>query len=351
MNKSPRKAEGINAGPTGQSNSGYRDEFSPGMQQERPMYRPVPPPPPPPEQPPCNINRNGATFNPSGYGYRPEPNVNANPGPNPNPNTFPGERYSGYGQGGESRNAGFTEPAVNREESFSYPPPRARSRNNVRARPPKARNPRTPRNRSTGFDIFGGGGHVDTSSLPGIILGIIRSPSEVFQSTRDREWTEAVPVLFISFAIFAIGNFLILGALTSSASSSYPALSALSDLGTLIFVLIESLIFGTIIVLLNGALLHVGASFVGYGDDVTDSIRVAAYSSVPFIVGGIIPLFGIIIAPLWSIILQVIGMRETFSMDQNEAIIAALVPAAVFVIALIILVIWGGDNFSVFGGA
>jgi hypothetical protein len=159
---------------------------------------------------------------------------------------------------------------------------------------------------------------------------------------------DAVPVLLVSLVIFAFGSTFFLGLIASDASA-YPYLSGLADMGTLIFVAIEMIVFGVICVALTGVLMHYVAYYEGFDEDISQSLKVAAYSSAPFIVGGIIPFVGIIIAPIWSIYLLYTGVRETFYMESDQAAVAVLVPVAVFAALFIFMIIFGGDNFSIFG--
>lgn len=324
----------------GRSEPPVRD-FSPGMSPPRGGTAQVPrrppdnvfrsPPPPPPAGRDGGLpygNRKPVYGDGAGFQAPPPPSYDSSPYEKVAPQYARAVHRGGPGMNG-SRAGG----------DFVYSPPSRRQQRSA------------PKSGGSGYR-GSGGGYADTDSVYGTILGIIRSPEETFRQTRRKELGEVIPVLLVSLAIFAFGNAFFLGLAASSIDpSAYPALSGLADMGTLIFVAIEAIVLGVIVTAVTGILLHFGAYYEGFDEDINDSVRVAAYSSVPFAVGGIIPVFGIIIAPFWSIYLQYTGMRETFYMDSDQAIVAALVPAAVFVILFIITVILGEDGFSIFGGA
>lgn len=236
--------------------------------------------------------------------------------------------------------------------SYASEPGKKRTKSSRASRPPKTkkakRKDHQSKRRNSGDLDFFGSNYVDTDSIFSTILGFIRSPYDAFRSVRGKEPADTIPIVLISLAVFAFGSTLFLG-LIASDSSTYPVLSSFKEGGALLFVTIEIIILGIFAIFINGVLLHFGASREGFDRDMGDSIKVAAYSSVPYLIGGLIPLFGIIIAPIWSFILQIIGMEETFLMDLDQAVAAVLIPLAVFAILFIMFVIFGMDNFSVFG--
>jgi hypothetical protein len=157
--------------------------------------------------------------------------------------------------------------------------------------------------------------------------------------------------MIVSLALFALLSSVILGMMASSSATAYPGLSALSDFGTLIFIVIESVIFGSLAVFLCGIILYFVGSYEGFDNNMQDYIKISAYSSAPFALAGIIPLFGIIIAPVWSIILLIKGLRENHSMNQAQAMFAVLIMVLIFTVLFFIFITLGDDNFSIFGRA
>lgn len=294
------------------------------------FHQPPPPSPPPPDI----INRrdyyrnmdSSCSFGPAKqsnpYSYDPFPNERVAPQYI--------RRFENYGGGGSGR-----------QTSCEF-----------RCAPRPGRKQRNAPKKNVFYSGSTVGEYYSTDSIPATILGMLRSPEETFRLLRTKEVEDAVPVLLVSLAVFAFGSTFFLGLIASSAGASdYPSLSGLADLGTLIFVAFEMMIFGVILAAITGILLHFVAYYEGFDEDISQSLKVAGYSAAPYAVGGVIPFFGIIIAPLWCVYLQYTGMRETCYMEPDQAVVAVLVPAAVFAVLFIIMTMLGGDNFSIFGGA
>ncbi len=287
--------------------------------------QPPPPPPPPPER-----------GDRAGYGNMDSYSNFGTPG-HVNPHSydpFPEERVAPqYTRRFERNDSGRRERQTDSE--FVYSPPSGR-----RQRAAPKRNDYSSRS--------SGGGYSDPDSVLGTIIGLIRSPEEMFRQLRSKEAGDAIPVLLVSIAIFAFGSTFFMGMIAADASA-YPYLSGLAEMWTLIFVSVEMIFFGAICVALTGVLLHFVSYYEGFEEDIGQALKVAAYSAAPYAVGGLIPFLGIIIAPFWSIYLQYTGMRETYYMESDQASVAFLVPAAVFVVLSIIMTMLGADNFSIFG--
>jgi hypothetical protein len=267
-------------------------------------------------------------------------------------NHYSGQRgrdeYDSYDYESKNSSYGYEKEDYDYRTSEEYPPPVRRTRQKkVKTASPKRR-------RSRNTDILGGtytGGFAGSDSLTGTLIGLIISPDQTFSSNRRKDLIEAVPVMIVSLALFALLSSVILGMMASSSATAYPGLSALSDFGTLIFIVIESVIFGSLAVFLCGIILYFVGSYEGFDNNMQDYIKISAYSSAPFALAGIIPLFGIIIAPVWSIILLIKGLRENHSMNQAQAMFAVLIMVLIFTVLFFIFITLGDDNFSIFGRA
>ena len=134
-------------------------------------------------------------------------------------------------------------------------------------------------------------------------------------------------------------------------AAQYPLMSTFSDFGNAFFFVFELVILIAIITVIYGILLHVSLGLLGFRSEVNDGLRISAYSATAFIAGGIIPLAGLFIAPLWAVLLQVIGIRENFNTSGMQALIAALIPAFAAFVVFYIFISSGDSNFSIFGGA
>ena len=192
----------------------------------------------------------------------------------------------------------------------------------------------------------------DQNSVIGRLLLFITSPSDAFQRTKGQDAVDAAPSLIISLLIFAIGNVIFLSWYASSLiASEYPVMSAFSDFGTAFFFVAELAVIIAVLTVIYGILLHLALVLTGYRSEINDGIRISLYSATAFIAGGIIPFAGLFIAPLWAFLLQIIGIRENFGASGMQALIAALIPAFIALVAFYMFISSGDSNFSIFGGA
>lgn len=266
------------------------------------------------------------------------------------------ESYGGGNRGFLNESEGGFDTSGD-DDFFAAPPVK---RSQKRTRPKREKKPKVAKqkkSRSSYDDDFFGGGRssgplFDSNSVIGRILLFITSPADAFQKTKGQDALETAPHLAISLLIFALGNVFFLSWYASGLDAAqYPLMSTFSDFGNAFFFVFELAILIAIITVIYGILLHVSLGLLGFRSEVNDGLRISAYSATAFIAGGIIPLAGLFIAPLWAVLLQVIGIRENFNTSGMQALIAALIPAFAAFVVFYIFISSGDSNFSIFGGA
>ncbi|ADN37474.1 hypothetical protein Mpet_2731 [Methanolacinia petrolearia DSM 11571] len=243
------------------------------------------------------------------------------------------------------------------DDFFSAQPAARQPGRTKKARPPRRKKPSRKKSskKASRGDPLGLGERSSYSpddSILGRLIGFIRAPTETFRMTKDQDPLEALPVLVLSLAVFGFLTGIIFQLYAGSLdSTAYPEITALEDSGAMIFFVIEIIIVGIIYAVLNGFLLHLGLLITGNAEDIRDDLRISAYSMCPFAIAGIIPLFGLLIAPLWAFFLQFTGARETYNLDGRSAAIAAMVPVLVIIMLFLFFTGQGETGFTFFGGA
>ena len=99
-----------------------------------------------------------------------------------------------------------------------------------------------------------------------------------------------------------------------------------------------------------GAIQHVFVLIVGGEKGFDQTIKAVLYGSTPNLLIGWIPLIGGIIGGIWSLILYMIGIRESHKISNRRAILAVLLPiivSVVIVIAVILAFIFGMADLGV----
>lgn len=188
------------------------------------------------------------------------------------------------------------------------------------------------------------------NSIPGRLLSFIRTPWDAFQNTRGQDVIDALPVFGAVLGIFILVNAIIYSVITSDLSAAdYPVLSTLSDFGSALFFMIESAILLAIITAIYGVLIHVAIGVIGYTSDINDGLRISVYSQTALLIT-VIPFIGLFLYPIWAFLLQFMGIRETYRLENGQSLMATAIPAVVLLILFVLFLTFGEDNFSIFGG-
>jgi hypothetical protein len=189
------------------------------------------------------------------------------------------------------------------------------------------------------------------NTVPGRIISFIMNPSGGFQMTKGQDPVDAVPYFALVIVVFTFVNSFYLFMVGRDASAAeYPVLSSFGDLGGMVTGMLEMMLILVALTLLAGIFLRIGLIIAGFKGSNEDEIRIAMYSATPFIAGGIIPFFGLIIAPLWSAYLLMAGARETHGTTTGQALIAAGFCIVMTVLLFGLFVAAGDSGFAIFGG-
>ncbi|MBQ3719256.1 MAG: YIP1 family protein [Methanomicrobium sp.] len=188
------------------------------------------------------------------------------------------------------------------------------------------------------------------NSLPGRLISFIRTPWDAFQNTRGQDVLDALPVFGVVLGIFILINSILYSIIASDLSAAeYPVLSTFSDFGSALFFMIESAILLVIITAIYGVLIHLAIGIIGYTSDINDGLRISVYSQTALLIT-VIPFIGLFLYPLWAFLLQFMGIRETYRLENGQSLLATIIPAVVILVLFVLFLTFGEDNFSIFGG-
>ena len=156
------------------------------------------------------------------------------------------------------------------------------------------------------------------------IRGFLFSPSEAFWQVRDEHLQDTM----IYFVIISIIYTLLSTIISGIAVSKHPAL-VLAGLGfgggnvVLSFFIILAL---TVVIAVGYACwLHPWIIVVCGRNGLEKTIKVTLYSLTPAILIGWIPVIGAFAAPLWSVVVGMIGIQELHKASFGKAMIAILI--------------------------
>lgn len=171
--------------------------------------------------------------------------------------------------------------------------------------------------------------------------GFLLKPAETYNKVKE-ETLGGVLKYFIIWAViysilFAI-VMMIAGGLMGSLYQNIPGFSGITGasigltcaLGLFFIVLIGSIIG----LFISGAIVHLGVLLVGGKKGYLQTVKAIGYGCTPQFLLGWIP-FVNIIAAIWALVVEIIGVKELQEVSTGKAVIA------VFVVPLIIFVILG----------
>ena len=166
------------------------------------------------------------------------------------------------------------------------------------------------------------------------IKGFLFNPVATLVAHRGEKLEDAFRYLIILLAIYAVLQALITSIFVGSMSTIFPGLSiAVAVIASIIFGVIGGLI-GFVI---GGVILHLFVLLVGGRMGLAATLKAVIYAATPTLLFGWIPLVGFI-ASLWSLVLEVLAIRELHDISTARAIFAVAIPFAIVVILAIIAI-------------
>jgi hypothetical protein len=181
----------------------------------------------------------------------------------------------------------------------------------------------------------------------------IVSPGELFESVKyEGIWPPLkyyLILLLIPFIATTLGTLFFIGAFTNLLevlSINIPHTGAL--LTTISILVFAALIFIAIPILtfIAAGILHLTIKIYGGDGSFADTFGIIVYSSTPSVLFGFIP-----IIPIWSIVLNVIGVSKNHSISKLRAILALLTPGILLSIATTMLWYFLPDGTITVGSA
>ena len=170
------------------------------------------------------------------------------------------------------------------------------------------------------------------------VKGFLLNTTETLIAHRDESLGDALRYLVVLLAIFGALNGVMLGlglSMAQDIASPYAAMGAFGVIVTILAAIVVMIIAGVIALFIGGIILHIFVYIAGGRKDVSTTLRAFIYSSTPNLLFGWIPLIGFL-AGLWSLVLQVMAIRELHEISTARAVAAVVLP---YIIMLILVVL------------
>lgn len=174
------------------------------------------------------------------------------------------------------------------------------------------------------------------------VKGFLLSPVETFQKVKDEDLGPLLKYFVILVLIYSILMAIITVAMASAMLSMLPmklpmvagAAGGVAAAVTFITLLI-ALLIGLFI---GAAIIHIFVYLLGGKKGYTQTVKAVGYGMTPSLLLGWIPFIGVIFA-IWSLVVEILGVRELQEMPTGKAVLAVILPA--IIIGIIVgVVVW-----------
>lgn len=177
----------------------------------------------------------------------------------------------------------------------------------------------------------------------GLMKGFLLSPVETFQKVRDTDLGDSLKYYLILLVINAILSAIVGIAMVSAIWMTFSGifeqmglpLPAIAGAGVVLFA-IMMIIVQFVFVFIVGAWLHLFVYLLGGRKGYLQTLKSVIFGSTPAMLIGWIPFIGII-GGIWSIALEILGIRELQEMSTGKAALAVIL--AILIIVIIIIAI------------
>ena len=176
------------------------------------------------------------------------------------------------------------------------------------------------------------------------IKGFLFNPSETFNASKDDTIGDAFKYFVVILMIYAL-IISVLFAVTFSMFAQMlgmpgvPMMALGAAMGPLFAVVffILMLVIGIIGVFIGGLWLHIWVYLLGGREGVEQTIKALMYGVTPGYLLGWIPIVGII-GVIWSLIVEIIGIRQLHELPTGKAVLAVIIAIAIPLIIYAVII-------------
>jgi hypothetical protein len=175
------------------------------------------------------------------------------------------------------------------------------------------------------------------------IKGFLLKPVETFRNVRDEEISLTIGYFIVLLVFYGLLSGIIsaLGVMRNPIPSMLNlGLGQAGPIITFFTVFFTVIIVWLFLLLIWGLWLHLWVYVVGGRKEVWQTEKAVLYGTTPFLLIGWIPVIGLVLGGLWSIILQILGIRELHEISTTKAILALVIPFVIIFIIFVLILAW-----------
>ncbi|OPX71924.1 MAG: Yip1 domain protein [Methanoregulaceae archaeon PtaB.Bin108] len=178
--------------------------------------------------------------------------------------------------------------------------------------------------------------------------GFLMQPVQAFQKARRIELGDAIKYFIILLIINAILTVIVDLIMGSAILSAINQTMGQFGMGEIFLVETIGVVIGAIVlvivslimVFIIGGWLHLFVYLLGGRKGYLETVKALIFGSTPYMLIGWIPLIGIILGGIWSLILSILGIRELHQISTGRAAGAVILAAIIIVIIIALIAAW-----------
>ena len=169
------------------------------------------------------------------------------------------------------------------------------------------------------------------------VKGILTDPSKTFDALKGETLGESVKYYAVIAAISAALNALLFAlAFGTMFGQLGTMMGAGAGIAGAVAIFVVLFILGIIGTFVGGAIFHIFVYLAGGRKGLTQTIKAVIYGSTPGLLLGWIPFIGML-GGIWSLVLEVLGIRQLHEMTTGRAVLAVVIMLVVFVVLTVLL--------------
>jgi hypothetical protein len=166
------------------------------------------------------------------------------------------------------------------------------------------------------------------------LKGFLLNPVETFQKSRE----DSLGTTFSYYIVLAIISAILVTVLTTAVASLSPLAMLPGFAGVFpAFIFVFLIIAYIIAPFIGGAWVHIFVWLFGGRKGYIQTVKSMMYGATPSLLLSWIPLVSII-GSIWTIILEIIGIRELHEISTGRAVAAVIISAVIIVIIVALIV-------------
>lgn len=180
------------------------------------------------------------------------------------------------------------------------------------------------------------------------VKGFLMQPVESFRKARKTSIGDAIKYFLLLLIVNAILTVIVDLVLASAVLSVINQAMGHMGMGELFLMGTIGVVVGAIILVILSLILlfvvagwlHLFVYLLGGRKGYVETVKAMIFGSTPYMVIGWIPVIGLFVGGIWSLILEILGIRELHAISTGRALGAVILAMLILVIIIMLIAAW-----------